>query len=752
MVPNSRDFLPRPLARDVLDAPSAFRVYLLPAVFTAKGLSITGPAFILGAQYYRPPFPSSSHWEDDLKGMRDAGLNAVQLWLIWGWCEPQPGKFVFDDYDRIADIAAKRELGLVLSTLPEINPFWVPRVHADAMMVDIEGRPVACCNRWECLSGLAPGACSDHPEIRKRMTDFLAQCARHFAPRENLLAWDCWNENRWRDMALDYVCFCPHSLESLREFLKSKYGSLENLSEAWGRRYDDWADVRVGRMFGYSYPEWHDFTEWICRRAKKMIGWRSRALRENDPRHVVSSHTGNPSVFGGANMNETLFSRGVDWDIAEADGYGYSSFPAATGPGAMSAEEFCVRASAVATAGKGKPFWMSELQGGPTAGSGRFGPPLTGAEQQAWIWTGISRGAKAVILWCWRSEVFGIESNGYGITADDGLASDRLRALRLTAQTLSANEGKIASFKPDAPEVAVLFQRDSYFYGWMAKNHLNSPYLAPARFLAWPKALERLNVHYEIRDDRHLPDDPGALKLVIVPDARGLDDAAADWLVRFARSGGTIFVEGAAGAFGPDTWFRALDRRPFYQAIGVIGELHRAVSLAKRTIPPRALANPWPIPILLEEFESAFRPNQKQVFRLPPDGLPLLVNKVVGKGRAVCLGSLIGDRMTRESPRKLDELVACLLKLAGVQRAVSLRATGRGFCSARLGSGGGRRLLIVTNFGAARNVTILLRSDLLAPGAKPVEWFAHKLTRARRGSAVHLTLKMKPHDHAVIEW
>jgi len=60
---------------------------------------------ILAAQYYRPPFPERRYWKEDLDGMKDAGLNALQLWVLWSWVEPEPGRFVFDDYDDIVDKA-----------------------------------------------------------------------------------------------------------------------------------------------------------------------------------------------------------------------------------------------------------------------------------------------------------------------------------------------------------------------------------------------------------------------------------------------------------------------------------------------------------------------------------------------------------------------------------------------------------------------------------------------------------------------
>ncbi|HUV90613.1 MAG TPA: beta-galactosidase, partial [Anaerolineae bacterium] len=60
----------------------------------------------LGVQYYRPPFPEQKYWEDDFARIKDCGLNTVQLWVLWGWVEPKPGRFYFDDYDRLVELAA----------------------------------------------------------------------------------------------------------------------------------------------------------------------------------------------------------------------------------------------------------------------------------------------------------------------------------------------------------------------------------------------------------------------------------------------------------------------------------------------------------------------------------------------------------------------------------------------------------------------------------------------------------------------
>ena len=179
---------------------------------------------IIAAQYYRPPFPQRRYWKEDLDGMVAAGLNALQLWVLWSWVEPEPGVFVFDDYDELVDQAHQRGLGVVLSSIAELHPFWIHRVIPDAHMIDHMGRPVISTNRGEAHQGLTPGGCFDNPQVAQRMGAFLDVVARRYAAAANLLGWDIWNELRWNVQADGLVCFCPHTLAAFRGCLQVKYG------------------------------------------------------------------------------------------------------------------------------------------------------------------------------------------------------------------------------------------------------------------------------------------------------------------------------------------------------------------------------------------------------------------------------------------------------------------------------------------------------------------------------------------------
>jgi beta-galactosidase len=166
---------------------------------------------ILATQYYRPPFPERRFWKDDLKLMKDSGLNAVQLWCIWGWVESDPGKFNFDDYDELIEEAGRNDLGVVLSCIAEIHPFWIHRIVPDSHLIDHLGHAVPSIGRNEVNVGLTPGGCFDHPEIRKRMGDYLAKLSERYAKLPNLLGWDAWNETRWTVGAQGHTCYCKHS-------------------------------------------------------------------------------------------------------------------------------------------------------------------------------------------------------------------------------------------------------------------------------------------------------------------------------------------------------------------------------------------------------------------------------------------------------------------------------------------------------------------------------------------------------------
>ncbi len=189
-------------------------------------------------------------------------------------------------------------------------------------------------------------------------------------------------------------------------------------------------------------------------------------LHSADPDHPIVAHCGNPSVFSPGEDFEQAVARGNDWDLADAlDGFGSSHFPVWLG---ISEVDLGARIEAVRSAVRSKPMWVSELQGG----SGRNGqstlqePSACGLSSNVGVWSAIGRGAKAVIFWCWRDEVFGGESSGFGLNGADGHAEERLAALRTTGEVLGRHAELLGAYAPDRAKVGVLFEEGNYHLDW----------------------------------------------------------------------------------------------------------------------------------------------------------------------------------------------------------------------------------------------------------------------------------------------
>jgi len=75
-------------------------------------------------------------------------------------------------------------------------------------------------------------------------------------------AWDLWNEHSFPGGGPPrMLCYCDATQKKFREWLKVKYGTLENLGKAWYRySYADWDNVHPARNFT-GYPESLDWLE-----------------------------------------------------------------------------------------------------------------------------------------------------------------------------------------------------------------------------------------------------------------------------------------------------------------------------------------------------------------------------------------------------------------------------------------------------------------------------------------------------------
>jgi len=664
---------------------------------------------ILGTQYYRAPFPESRYWDDDFRRIKDSGLTAVQLWVVWAWVEPQPGAFQFGDYDRLMELADKHGLRAVLSTIAEIHPYWIHRDAPGSEMIDSAGNKVVSSNRVEVHHGLTPGGCFDHPRVWDRMATFLARTVERYRGAAPLVGWDAWNEIRWNVQADGAVCYCEHTIAKFRAWLDARYGGLAGLNEAWKRRYACWDDVLPGKTPDRPYTELMAFTHFLTERTNAHARARYDVMKALDPSRPITVHGAFPSATWPGTPDNQVLNRGNDWDFADhLDGVGCSSFPKWQ---EIDDADFGIRVEMVRAAAGTKQVWLSEVQGGRAALAYMMGEAVDPDAQQRWIWNGLACGADAILFWCWRDEVFGRESGGFGIAGADGYAEARIAALQRTGRLLRDHAALFDAYKPQPPEVGVLFSPQSYYLNWAAEG---SAERAVNALLGYARALVRKSIPFDLVEEAHL-DSLDAYRILFLPRTLALSDEVGERLARYVRNGGTLVCESECGAFGPEGIYRYPEDRFTTKLTGL-------AEVGRRPLPGHLLHGvrsdfDWDLPCV--QWITPWQRGDGDVWWDHDDGA--VIQRVpVGEGAVVLCGAYLGEAYRQRWSEGFESFVELLVRQSGwapgIEVVDPVLEPDR-FVYARHGASGGRRVLFLFAPPETESVTLQCAPDFFSGDA-----------------------------------
>jgi len=685
----------------------------------------------LGVQYYRAPFPDEKYWAEDFARIRDSGLNTVQLWVLWAWVESKPGEFRFDDYDRLIELAERNGLGVVLSTIAEIQPYWIHREVPGSEMIDHMGRRVVSSTRGECHFGITPGGCTDHPRVWERMERFLGQVATRYRSIPHVRGWDAWNETRWNIQSDGLVCFCEHTLAAFRGWLDEKYGGLDGLNAAWKRRYGRWDDVMPGKFPRRPFTESMAFQHFLTCRSDRLARRRYEVIKSIVPDRPVTVHgpSACPLLGGvsyapsrpGGEHNHAL-NRGNDWSMADGiDGIGCSSFPVWFG---MDPTDFAANVEFIRSAAGAKRMWLSELQGGRAVQGYWVADDVRAAAQQRWLWNGIAAGADTILFWCWRDEVFGKESSGFGLAGDDGFADERLAAMKTTGRLVETHRELLDAYRPLPARVGVLFSPQAYYLDWSEEG---TAVRAMKSLQGYCRALVRNAIPHQVVEEEHL-DRLGGLDILFVPRAPVVDPHTEAALAKWVRAGGTLVCESEYGAFDSCGLYHYPEDRLTARLTGAreIGRRQLQTDRIRVEIDGQSLQ------LRATQWLTPWQSGAGRVLATSDAG-PVVVEFSVGSGRLVACGSYFGEAYYAEPSPGFERFVDLLVRNSGWRpdfEVVSPRPTASSSVYVRLGEAAGRKMAFVflpedceeadlrfrPGFFSSRELT-----DLMTDSAVPVE-------------------------------
>lgn len=676
----------------------------------------------LGVQYYGPPHSRKEDWQADFPLIKAHGLDIIVAWAIWGRLEPRPDTYQFSEWDRLFDIANEHGLSVMPNTVIEIQPYWIHRKFPDDSMVDQRGNLIVS-TTGEYTGGISPGVCFDYEETREQASRFLTNFASHFKDRENLFGWDAWCELRWldnvNDMAMNTsfrtTCYCKQTIAKYRNWLDRKYGSLEGLESRWRHKHTDWADVNPprGGLWSYGFPEMVDWREFIIANMVEKLQMRVDALRRGDPGHPVMNHTGSASVL---NLSGYSCRNGTDdWQNAEVvDMYGTSFYPVRK-ISSDSPELLCMWLDGVRSAARAseKPFWISELQGGPALHSPGKGINYPPQDLKFWSYCTLAYGAKGVLYWSWRPEPLGPQALGFGLTTYGGVPTPRTRIVQEVANTIRTHEALLGDAKDYPAQVAILFDPDVYTMNHFGGTGGMEPGMAVDSVHGYYKALWENDIPC---DFVHAAD-MGNLekyKLLILPFAFCLRENVAGAIKTFVTGGGTVVGEAYLGRYSegcvPATTCPAYGLHELFKVRATEVEFIDSaiiVPVGKQELftGVDALTGYWykELPLLLEGAE---------VLASFTDGTPAVTRSHAGSGRTILFGALMGLGYSKATNDKsLAKLIGKIAVLSGVVQSARMTGAESGLARVRVLRSGKSHLVFCSNYGKKCTAKLELNVD-----------------------------------------
>jgi beta-galactosidase GanA len=89
---------------------------------------------------YNPEQWDPAVWREDVKLMKEAGVNMVSLAIFsWALLEPREGEFDFGWLDEVMDLLAENGIAVDLATATAAQPAWMSLKYPDVLAVTEEG-------------------------------------------------------------------------------------------------------------------------------------------------------------------------------------------------------------------------------------------------------------------------------------------------------------------------------------------------------------------------------------------------------------------------------------------------------------------------------------------------------------------------------------------------------------------------------------------------------------------------------------
>lgn len=459
--------------------------------------------------------------EDNFRKMKECGMNTAVIWPATFWWEPKVEGYPFNTGKLVLELAERHGIDIIMElagqlTVMEYIPDFLmkPEFHPTTP----QGHKLVGRGAFAFLNYF-------HPEVKELIKDNFRQAALAYRDYPALVGYDVFNETM-------FDSYDEYTLGDFREWLREKYGTIDNLNRVWERSFASFSEIGYETWKWMSIMPEADFCIWRKEAIPRFIKPWCDAILEVDDKHALIVDNIHSQVAPTAPYNRPQ----GDYQIKSvADIIGMSFYPKQQN-GCMDNIQRWEVLDGYASAARREGFFISEMQ---THIQALFNPGtcVLPHELKHWCYEAYAAGAKGLIYWMWRPFTKGLQTLGRGIVNYRGLPTERFPLAKEISETLY----KYGPLKPVTSKVGVLYHElsDDYSRRYTDSYAVDKNFYNKSVYGAY-KALADLNV----RADIMTLDEIKNYKCVVLTNTCVLSRAEAELIKDYVSCGGTIIADG----------------------------------------------------------------------------------------------------------------------------------------------------------------------------------------------------------------